>query len=49
MDPVEKAFKKGYKLAADRARAFHPRRIENDTAHMEAQWAGYKLHMGENK
>lgn len=37
----EHAFRTGYKSAADRARAFHPTRIEDDAAHMEQAWSDY--------
>lgn len=37
----EHAFRAGYKSAANRARAFHPKRIEDDTAHMESAWSEY--------
>lgn len=40
---AEHGFRAGYKSAADRARAFHPTRIESDTAHMDAAWAEYEL------
>lgn len=38
---AEHAFKAGYQSAADRARAFHPTRIEDDTAHKERAWSEY--------
>jgi hypothetical protein len=38
----EDAFKAGYKSAADRARAYHPTRIEDDAAHMEKAWSEYE-------
>lgn len=34
----EQAFKKGYDLAAERARAFHPVMIQPSNAHRDEAW-----------
>lgn len=39
---AEEAFRAGYKAAADRARAFHPQKIEDDSAHMNSAWDAFE-------
>lgn len=37
----EEVFRAGYRVAAARARAFHPLMIENSTAHEQQAWLDY--------